>query len=84
MCLGYDVFHKEEIKMKAILGYAFMITISTFLLILDVAVLFIKEEIVWLDLLPTIFGVFNLFIWTADALYNLNHSNTGDKDETLD
>ena len=71
--------------MKAILGYAFMVTISIFLLILDVAVLFIKEEPAWFDILVIIIGFFNLFIWTAEALYSLSNSKQGDdSDETLD
>ena len=70
--------------MKEILGYAFMTTMSTLLLILGVVGLLIEEEPVWLAIMLMIIGFFNLFGWSAGALYSLNQSNIGDKDETLD
>lgn len=71
--------------MKAILGYAFMITMSTLLLILGVAGFFVEGEPVWLATLLMIIGFFNLFGWVAGAQYNLNNSKEGDdKDAALD
>lgn len=70
--------------MKAILGYAFMIAMSTLLLILGVVGLLIEDEPAWLAVILMIIGFFNLFGWTAGALYSLNQSNNGDKNETSD
>ena len=60
--------------MKEILGYTFMIMMSTLVLILGVADLFIEEVPVWLAIIMMIFGFFNLFGWSAGALYELNQS----------
>ena len=64
--------------MKAILGYAFMITMSTLLLILGVAGFFVEKEPAWLATLLVIIGFFNLFGWSAGALYNLNRGKDND------
>lgn len=66
--------------MKEILGYAFMIAMSTLLLILGVVGFLIEEEPVWLAILLMIIGFFNLFGWSAGALYILSQSNNDNKD----
>ena len=63
--------------MKEILGYAFMITMSTLVLILGVVGLLIEEEPVWVAAMLIIVGFLNLFGWTAGALYNLNQFDSG-------
>lgn len=70
--------------MKNILGYAFMLAMSTLLLILGVVGLLIEEP-VWLAIMLMVIGFFNLFGWIAGALYSLSNSKQKeDSNETLD
>lgn len=66
--------------MKEILGYAFMIAMSTLLLILGIVGFLIEEEPIWLATLLMIIGFFNLFGWSAGAFYSLSQSNNDNKD----
>lgn len=64
--------------MREILGYAFMITVSVFTLIVGVAALLTEKGSCLVSILIMLVGCFNLFAWVTVAQYNLNNSKKAD------